>query len=86
MYQYVTGILTVVSIIPAVFFWSSWRRSGDRFFLFFALAFAILTVERAVMGIKDLPEAPNIMLYTIRLVGFLLIIAAIVDKNRSRTS
>lgn len=83
MYQFLSGALVVMSLVPALFFWASWRRSGDRFFLLFSLAFAILGVERLIMGIKNLPESPNVAMYLIRLAGFALIIAAIVDKNRS---
>lgn len=86
MYQFVSGALTVMSLVPAVFFWATWRRTRDRFFLLFSLAFGVLGIERLIMGIKDLPESPNVTLYLIRLVGFLLIALAIIDKNRSSAS
>lgn len=83
MYQVLSGALTILSLIPALFFAVSWRRSGDRFFLIFALAFFLLGAERATLGVLNLPESPLLSIYLIRLVGFLLIIVAIVDKNRS---
>lgn len=84
MYQTVSGALAILSIVPALFFWRSWQRLGDRFFLLFSIAFLILGVERFLMGASDLPEARNVALYWIRFAGFALIILAIVDKNRSR--
>lgn len=83
MYQVLSGALVVLSLIPALFFAVSWRRTGDRFFLIFALAFTLLGVERTILGVLNLPESPLLSIYLIRLVAFLLIILAIVDKNRS---
>lgn len=83
MYQLITGMLTILSLVAALFFTMSWRRSGDRFFLIFALAFTLLGIERLILGILNLPESPLLSIYVVRLIAFLLIIIAIVDKNRS---
>jgi len=83
MYQLITGMLTILSLVAALFFTMSWRRSGDRCFLIFALAFTLLGIERLILGILNLPESPLLSIYIVRLVAFLLIIIAIVDKNRS---
>lgn len=83
MYQFLSGALTILSFTAALFFAISWRRSGDRFFFIFALAFALLGGERLILGVLNLPESPLLSIYLIRLIGFLLIIIAIVDKNRS---
>lgn len=85
MYQFISGTLMVLSLIAALFFWRSWRRSGDRFFLIFAFAFALLGVERLMLGVLNLPEAPNLSIYIIRLIGFVLIIIAIVEKNWAKS-
>jgi uncharacterized protein DUF5985 len=83
MYQLITGMLSVLSLVAALFFAMSWRRSGDRFFLIFALAFTLLGIERLILGILNLPESPLLSIYIVRLVAFLLIIIAIIDKNRT---
>lgn len=83
MYQLMTGMLMILSLVAALFFAVSWRRSGDRFFLIFALAFTLLGIERLILGILNLPESPLLSIYIVRLVAFLLIIIAIVDKNRT---
>lgn len=83
MYQLITGMLMILSLVAALFFAMSWRRSGDRFFLIFALAFTLLGIERLILGILNLPESPLLSIYLVRLVAFLLIIIAIIDKNRS---
>lgn len=83
MYQFLGGALMILSFTAALFFAISWRRTGDRFFFIFALAFVLLGIERLILGVLDLPESPLLSIYIIRLVGFLLIIIAIVDKNRT---
>jgi hypothetical protein len=83
MYQLLTGMLMILSLVAALFFALSWRRSGDRFFLIFALAFTLLGIERLILGILNLPESPLLSIYIVRLIAFLLIIVAIVDKNRT---
>jgi 4-hydroxybenzoate polyprenyltransferase len=72
------GCLTV-----ALFFLRFWRETGDRFFLIFALAFATFGVNRLLLVALDDDEAQTAV-YAARLVAFLLIAAAIVDKNRAR--
>jgi len=83
MYELITGMLMILSLVAALFFTMSWRRSGDRFFLIFALAFTLLGIERLILGILNLPESPLLSIYIVRLIAFLLIIMAIVDKNRT---
>lgn len=83
MYQLITGMLMILSLVAALFFAISWRRTNDRFFLIFALAFTLLGIERLILGILNLPESPLLSIYIVRLIAFLLIIIAIVDKNRT---
>lgn len=83
MYLFSSGALMLGFFVAAVFFWLFWRRTSDRFFLIFAGAWVLLGVERLVLGILNQPEQLNPGIYFIRLAAFLLIIAAIVDKNRA---
>jgi hypothetical protein len=65
-----------------VFFLQYWRASGDRFFAFFAVAFAVFAVNRVVLGFLDTDSEARPVVYLVRLLCFLLIAAAIFDKNR----
>lgn len=60
-----------------------WRRSGDRLFALFAASFAVFSVNSVALGLSDPGADPRVALYVVRLVGFVLILGAIVDKNRS---
>ena len=58
-----------------------WRRTRDRLLLWFAIAFALLGVQRGVVLLMQNEElaAPS---YLLRLVAFGMIIWAVADKNR----
>jgi hypothetical protein len=74
-----------------IFFIKFWRASRDHFFLYFAAAFWILALERAldvfVSGTQEslmhaAVEAAS-WVYLVRLAAFALILVAMVDRNRA---
>ena len=65
-----------------LFFWRFWRQSVDRLFLMFALAFWILAIDRAVLGLVSVASEWREYIFLMRLVAFCLILYGIVDKNR----
>ena len=78
----VSGAILMGYLIAGLFFLRFWRDTRDRLFLIFAIAFVILGGQRlALVLTRDMLETDT-GLYLIRLFGFLLILAAIVDKNR----
>jgi hypothetical protein len=69
--------------VVAMCFLSAWRRTRDRLFALFSLAFWAFAANRvAITAVDDTGEAEP-YIYLIRLLAFALIIAAIVDKNRA---
>lgn len=83
MSAFVGGLLVMGYGIAAVFFLRFRRETGDRLFAFFAAAFALLALQRALLAAGPMFRVDETWYYVIRLLAFLLIIAAIVDKNRS---
>lgn len=80
--SFLAGAATISLLVIVLFFLRFWTRTHDRLFLFFAGAFTCMMLERlvrAVMGVEN-EWAPYV--YLIRLTSFVLIIIAIVDKNR----
>lgn len=77
------GAIAIASLAVSLFFLRYWRSTRDRFFLFFALSFALEAVNRVVtyhvVGTNE--DAPGY--YLVRLVAYGLIVAAVIDKNRS---
>ena len=85
MNRFFLGLLTALSATAAVFFLKFWKESKDRLFAFFAGAFGVLAVDWLVRALVNPRHESQHYLYLIRLLAFLLIIAGIADKNRSRS-
>lgn len=88
MIDLVSGALVVGYLIAALFFAKFWRRSGDRLFALFGAAFLLLAAHRLVLTAAVHAERATTWIYALRLLAFLVILFAIVDKNRGadRTS
>jgi hypothetical protein len=71
-------------MVIAMFFLRFWRKTRDRLFLFFAGAFVILMLERIIRAGMEVETEWAPYVYLVRLAAFILIIIAIVDKNRGR--
>lgn len=59
-----------------------WRQSHDPLFVFFAVAFWLLGLSWALLALTNPTAEARPYIYAIRLVAFVLIIAAMVVKNR----
>ena len=81
---FIAGATAALSAVAALYFGRFWRLSRDRFFGFFACAFALFAVNRIVLTTVDQENAAWV--YAVRLAAFVLILIAIVDKNRPRRS
>ncbi len=80
--QILSGVLVAEYTIIALFFLRFWARSRDRLFLMFAAAFAILSAQRLAIALTREIFEHQAPLYLLRLTAFVLIIIAIIDKNR----
>jgi hypothetical protein len=85
MKEFLAGAVVITFAANGLFFWRFWKKSGDRFYALFAAAFWVMALNRF------LPTSPNDaatdklpLYYAIRLLAFLLILVAIIDKNYSK--
>jgi hypothetical protein len=81
MNQFLWGALAMAALTCSLFFLRFWKDSRDRLFMFFFLAFVMLGLNWIGLTLADAPESRHKVLL-LRLVAFLLIIAAIIDRNR----
>jgi hypothetical protein len=84
MNHLLAGAIAMASLIIALFFLRFWRSSRDRFFLYFALSFAIEGLHRVYAVMKDGGGEDSPLHYLIRLLAYGLIIWAILEKNLPR--
>jgi hypothetical protein len=80
--QFFAGAATISLLVIALFFLRFWKKTHDRLFLFFASAFFVLMLERIVRALMAVETEWAPYVYTVRLFAFVLIIVAVVDKNR----
>ena len=79
--EFLAGAVTFGCIVAAMFFARFWRRTGDRLFIAFAIAFTLLAINQAALHFFYVANEPSSLLYALRVLAFGIIIAAIVDKN-----
>ena len=83
LYTFLSGATMMGAFVGGLFFFHFWRRSRARFFLLFALSFALMGVERILLLLfAPVERDDNVLLYCFRLVSYALIFVAIWDKNR----
>lgn len=78
----VSGLLVMGYAVAGLFFLRFWRETRDRLFGIFAGAFWLLALQRLLLALFQNPNDEQVWLYGIRLLAFVLILYAIVDKNR----
>ncbi|MEW6129328.1 MAG: DUF5985 family protein [Acidobacteriota bacterium] len=78
------GAIAMATLVAGIFFLKFWKKTGDRFFLFFAISFCIEGINRAVLGLVSNPNEDQPFFYIVRLLSFVIILIAIFDKNRKK--
>jgi hypothetical protein len=87
MSQFMFGAIGMGFAVSGFFFLRFWRQTRDRLFALFALAFFVLAANRFGIALHQRlaqHEERGDYLYWVRLLAFILILLAIVDKNRSQ--
>lgn len=84
MYDFLTGVIATCCFVASLFFLRFWRQSRERLFIYFALAFLLLGINRiTLVNIQESVE-PYTGLYLIRLLAFVVLLVGIFDANRKR--
>lgn len=90
--SFFAGFAACAFFASAIFFLKFWRASSDKFFLYFSSACGLLALERVLLlfllsdshNHSHTPEA-QIWVYLVRMAAFLVIIWAIIQRNRKGT-
>lgn len=84
--QFIYGAIMMGSLCNGIFFLKFWRKTGDRFFSLFAASFILLGLERWVLIFIKADNETNSWIFIARMIAFSLIIWAVIDKNRAKSS
>lgn len=82
MNDFLQGIITVNFLAIGLFFFRFYKDTKDRLFLWFAISFFTMSINRFLLFETQAVLEERTWLFLIRLAAFLMIIIAIIDKNR----
>jgi hypothetical protein len=80
---FLQGVCAASAWAVGLFFLRFWFENRDRLFALFAVAFWLLALSWTLLALTSPLEDSRPFIYGVRLLAFVLIIAAIVDKNRT---
>ncbi len=80
---FLIGVIVCASLAAGAYFLKFWRQTRDPLFLCFGAAFIIEGLNRTSFLFVDATSGDNPLIYSIRLLSFLLILGGIAYKNRS---
>jgi hypothetical protein len=78
------GAIAALAFVAGLFFLRFAVLQRDRFFVWFAAAFWMLGLSWGIHLVTGGPGETGPYIYLLRAGGYVLIIAAIIDKNRRR--
>lgn len=83
IYHFLSGAASMGAWVAGFFFFRFWKKTGDRLFWWFGVSFWLMALERVALLLYATPRTEDhSLVYGIRLVAFLLIIVAVINKNR----
>ena len=85
--DFLGGAVAMGFAVAALFFLKFWRKTREKLFLAFAGSFLLLSATQSLLTLSGIPTEERSWLYLLRLMAFLLILAAMWWQNRrgSRT-
>lgn len=85
MIQLMSGALIFAYAVAGVHFLQFWRRTGDRLFAHFATAFWLFALNQLAVSVPVVTDETAGYVYLLRVIGYVIILIAIVDKNMFHT-
>lgn len=81
MIDFFAGAVTLGYLLAGIFFLRFWKKTGDRLFLHFAWAFWLFALNQLAASWLGAASEKTGYTYILRVLGFVLILLAIVNKN-----
>jgi hypothetical protein len=83
MVTFLNGVAASAAFVAGIIFLKSWRQTADRLFLWFAFAFWMFAANWGAVSVLHPADEARHWFYVLRLIGFVMILAAVIDKNRA---
>ena len=81
----ISGAIVMGYGVTSLLFYRFGIKAQDRLFYIFAIAFALLGIQRLLVTLDTRAAEDQVPFYLIRLTAYLLILWALYDKNRVRS-
>ncbi|WP_097092260.1 DUF5985 family protein [Novosphingobium sp. Chol11] len=80
---FLSGAVSFGFLLISLFFLRFWRETRDPLFVTFAVSFLLLGAGQIFLALGGIPDEQRSFVYLVRFAAFLLIIRAVVAKNRA---
>ena len=81
MIELLSGALVLAYLLAALHFLRFWRRTHDPLFRTFSVAFLLFALNTLAVSVPGISAQTDGYEYVLRVLGFVLILLAIVKKN-----
>lgn len=78
---FLNGAVAMAYLVASLYFLRFWRKTRDRLFLSFSAAFGLLATNLIIVVALGVNDERTGYSYILRVLGFLLILWAILRKN-----
>lgn len=79
--DFLSGAAALSYLLAGAYFLRFWKRTRDGLFLSFALAFWLLSLNQTLVSVLGVEDERTGYAYVLRVVGFGIILHAIIRKN-----
>jgi hypothetical protein len=79
---FLSGAVAFGFILSSLFFLRFWRETRDPLFIAFSISFLLLGTGQMFLALGGIPDEQRSLVYLVRFAAFMLIIRAVVIKNR----
>ena len=84
LFSFLSGAIAMGFLVAGLLFLRFWKRTGESLFASFAIAFWLLGLAQALLGLSMVPVEERSWLYLLRLAAFALILTSVWRANRRR--
>lgn len=86
MIEFFSGVLTSGYLVIAGILAVLWYRKPDPLYRAFTIAFLLFALNQALAAALVTRAEPTSLIYALRVLGFVIILGALLDRNPNRSS
>ncbi|HTL31230.1 MAG TPA: DUF5985 family protein [Tepidisphaeraceae bacterium] len=80
---FLQAVSATLAWVSGLLFYRFWRESRDVLFVFFSAGFTVMAFAWVLLAVISPTGEARPYIYAVRLLAFLLLIAGMIQKNRS---